>query len=153
MNKHTNFVDLTVTRTKKVKLQKRKAQVISLLEADDEDRDNSGMSRKPKHRTKTPKRKAPVISLLEGDDKDRDEIRRFNVKLSRALKSKADIMWENCDELQIRCASKGNRKFIIKRAMDSIIAFGTKISTANVDQVRYLGDTFERMVKLSFFND
>ena len=162
-----DFVDLT---TKKLECN---AQVISLLEGDDEDGDNGRISRKPKReapvislleenkvdsksqkktrsmpkkRNKS-KHEAHVISLLGAGNIDPVEVRRFNVKLAHALKSKASTMWKNCDEKQIKCADERIRPHIIQKAMTSIIAHGTKISVANVNRVPCLGNTFQHMVR------
>ena len=120
-----NFVDLTC-----------ELRTISLL-SDGEDGDDS----------KKPKQDVKAISLIDDDDLDALEALRFNLQISLGLKKKAEKMWRLCDEEQIPCAPVGLRKSILRRAMHSMKSFKTKISAANIKDVRYVGNTFRHMVR------
>jgi hypothetical protein len=147
------FVDLTVIADANIRSDH--VQVISLL-GDDEDVKHPAKPGKTKEEQEEKPRKKPrkksimqTISLLDDVDDNEDalEVERFNMSIALALKRKAEKMWKLCDEEQIACAPQKLRQHILRRAMDSIKVYPSKLSAANLKRVRFVGKAFRHMVR------
>jgi hypothetical protein len=144
--------DIEVGRSfecKQHSLGKFKEEVISLMHDDHVQVHKMEIARKRKIKAgKITSFKKEVISLMDDDD----NIQVHNMDIARKLKIKAGKMWAYCDEHEIKCCGAHYRARVLKRALDSMQKFKTKIDADNIRSVRYIGSTFGDLVSFGDLN-